>query len=70
MKYLIALIVFSLVGCSGVQLEGIKYTMPNGQVTSCMPNPDREGWMICTYMDGANEVSIGVKRDMISGRDK
>ena len=68
MKSLLMVLALSLTACSGVQLEGIKYVMPNGQLSSCVPHPEKPDWMQCSYMDGKNEVIVGVKRDMISGR--
>jgi hypothetical protein len=59
-----------LQGCAGVQIEGIKRTLPNGQVAECMPHPDRPGYLRCSYMDGANEIVIAIKQDVISGRNK
>ena len=67
-KFIIGLFVFGLVGCAGIQLEGIKYKLANGKVASCIPHPEREGFMRCAYMDGEQEIVFAIKQNMISGR--
>jgi len=67
MKTLITIIALGfLSGCAGLQLEGIKYTLPDGQVTSCVTHPDMAGYMRCSYMDGDTEIVIAVKQDLLS----
>ena len=56
--------------CASIQLEGIQYTLPNGQVASCVTHPTQEGFMQCSYMDGANEVIVAIQKDMLSGLRK
>jgi hypothetical protein len=69
MKNLILAVSFvALTACAGIQVEGIKYTLPNGQVASCVKHPEREGFMQCSYMDGAQEIVVAIKSDLISGR--
>jgi uncharacterized lipoprotein YmbA len=67
MKNLILAVAFmSLTACATVQLEGVKYTLPNGHVASCIQHPEREGFMQCTYMDGVQEFVVAVKSDLLS----
>ena len=62
------LISFILISCAGLQLEGLSYTLPDGQVASCVPHPDKPDWMQCSYMDGVNEVVIGIEKKRLVRR--
>ena len=57
--------VLTFSGCAGlpVQLEGITYMMPNGEVASCIQHPDNVDKMRCTYKDSnGNEIVIAIDK--------